>query len=763
MDIRLINMDDRFDRLARFRYLNPDHDNIDRVSAVDGSDINRLELMENHLLDPSLIYTDGAIGCAMSHVLQWNHAIQTGKAITVLEDDAVLAPNFTAETDRLIESLDDDWEIIFWAYNLDSHLSINLPPALGMCTVTFEQLERNAPEHFFKGAVDSRLWPVRSLCGIAAYSVSPSGAARLMQFCLPLRPMQLYYHGLQRALPNTGIDNMMCALLPQMKAYASFPPLAVPENDVANSSVQPVLQTNLTGCGIDYGTEDVRGILISALSGDSFEPSEDCFLIHFVLTSGDSDRPFGFTHYMAIRSAWNLHPHRRIILWCTQKGTGTYWEAIKPLVEIAIIPIPDKIFGNAVRHPAHQADVIRLAVLRSFGGLYLDLDTVCVRDMSSLLENSVVMAREMESTEAGPAQGKLGNAVIIAPLGSKFIDIWWETYKKFDGNVWNYHSVIVPAFLATQVPDLISILEPEAFFVPTWDREGLENLFRKNITFPQAYCHHLWESQSWSYLADIDENSVFLAETTYNQACKPHLPIDELDRLQNLHENYGVFSGVSTDCTEINSDRKTTFQRIYKNSVWGNGGDFAYSGPGSDPNRVPEYIKFICDYINFYQIKSVCDIGCGDFRIGSEIALQCTQTHFTALDIVDEVIAQNRIRYAGLSNCDFQQIDIVQEKPKPAQLAIIREVFQHLSNENIKKSIQNFDNFDEILICNNVLSLEGNVNAPHQDGADIRKGYLDLSESPFALSVELLARLPIRGRAGYLEIVRYRPLAAEKI
>ncbi|BCI67616.1 glycosyltransferase family 25 protein [Acetobacter aceti] len=572
MDIRLINMDDRFDRLARFRHLNPGHDDINRVSAVAGSDINRLELMENHLLDPGLIYTDGAIGCALSHIVQWNYAIQTGKAVTILEDDAVLAPNFTEETDRLIRSLGDDWDIVFWAYNLDSHLSMDLPPALGMCTVTFEQRERSKPEDFFTGAVDSHLWPVRGLCGSAAYSIAPRGAARLMQFCLPLRPMQLYYYGLGRTLPNTGIDSMMCALLPQMKSYAAFPPLAVPEHDVANSSIQPVLQTNSTDRGIDYGTEDIRSIFISALSSNDFQSNTDNFLIHFVLTSGETDRPFGFIHYMAIRSAWNLHPDRRIILWCTQKGKGAYWEAIKPFVEIAIIPIPEKIFGNVVRHPAHQADVIRLAVLRAFGGLYLDLDTICVRDMSTLIENRVIMAREMESTESGPSQGKLGNAVIMAPLGSKFIDIWWETYKAFDGNVWNYHSVIVPAFLATQVPDLISILEPEAFFVPTWDREGLENLFRKDIVFPHAYCHHLWESQSWSYLADIDENSVFLSETTYNKACRPHLAIGELNRLQDLHKDYGVFSRVSTDCTEIKSDRKTIFQRIYKNSAWGNGG-----------------------------------------------------------------------------------------------------------------------------------------------------------------------------------------------
>ena len=38
-----------------------------------------------------------------------------------------------------------------------------------------------------------------------------------------------------------------------------------------------------------------------------------------------------------------------------------------------------RIYGNEIEHFAHKADVIRLEVLRDYGGIYLDTDVLVIK------------------------------------------------------------------------------------------------------------------------------------------------------------------------------------------------------------------------------------------------------------------------------------------------------------------------------------------------------------------------------------------------
>ena len=61
------------------------------------------------------------------------------------------------------------------------------------------------------------------------------------------------------------------------------------------------------------------------------------------------------------------------------------------------------------------------------------------------------------------------------------------------------------------------------------------------------------------------------------------------------------------------------FTNIYENSVWGNNNNKEYkgsSGLGSEVEYNKDYIPLLKKIINDYNVKSVVDLGCGDFRIG---------------------------------------------------------------------------------------------------------------------------------------------------
>jgi hypothetical protein len=62
------------------------------------------------------------------------------------------------------------------------------------------------------------------------------------------------------------------------------------------------------------------------------------------------------------------------------------------------------------------------------------------------------------------------------------------------------------------------------------------------------------------------------------------------------------------------------FSEIYETAQWGGKrGDFC-SGRGSDPRVAAAYCSTIREFIVEHGIRSVVDLGCGDFEVGSRIS-----------------------------------------------------------------------------------------------------------------------------------------------
>jgi SAM-dependent methyltransferase len=127
---------------------------------------------------------------------------------------------------------------------------------------------------------------------------------------------------------------------------------------------------------------------------------------------------------------------------------------------------------------------------------------------------------------------------------------------------------------------------------------------------------------------------------------------------------------------------REVFTEIYAKRLWGSEGAMTfYSGPGSDPRASTPYCEFVKKFVADHGIESVADLGCGDFRVGSMIAPACSR--YTGVDIVEPLIAQHRKQY-GNGRVSFECLDITKDDLPRAELCLIREVLQHLSNAQIK-------------------------------------------------------------------------------
>ena len=57
-----------------------------------------------------------------------------------------------------------------------------------------------------------------------------------------------------------------------------------------------------------------------------------------------------------------------------------------------------------------------------------------------------------------------------------------------------------------------------------------------------------------------------------------------------------------------------TFKTVYERNFWGGVAGEFYSGTGSDPEVAAPYCQVVREFIRERNVKSVVDVGCGDFR-----------------------------------------------------------------------------------------------------------------------------------------------------
>ena len=136
----VISLDRSAGRLRHFRERNS-HIEAIRISAVDGSSLDRSALEKSGVIAADLPYEAGSLGCALSHMGMWEMALAQNRAVTILEDDAVVSHQFEKEASEILGTLPADWDFIMWGSNL--------PPAfawvdIGLCKVKLHDYGHSA-------------------------------------------------------------------------------------------------------------------------------------------------------------------------------------------------------------------------------------------------------------------------------------------------------------------------------------------------------------------------------------------------------------------------------------------------------------------------------------------------------------------------------------------------------------------------------------------------------------------------------------------
>lgn len=190
--------------------------------------------------------------------------------------------------------------------------------------------------------------------------------------------------------------------------------------------------------------------------------------------------------------------------------------------------------------------------------------------------------------------------------------------------------------------------------------------------------------------------------------------------------------------------RNEIFTDIYKNGTWGRCGEY-YSGEGSYKEEFVEpYCQLVKQFIEEHDIKTVVDLGCGDFHVASLWLDE--NTDYKGVDIVEDMIQSHREKY-GAENRHFYCLDMVSDELPDGDLCLIRQVLQHLTNREISMILKKLAKYPYVIITEHrTVKEDADVyNVDISAGAGTRNGlqsgiYLD--EEPFSCNCKVLMQIP---------------------
>ncbi len=202
-------------------------------------------------------------------------------------------------------------------------------------------------------------------------------------------------------------------------------------------------------------------------------------------------------------------------------------------------------------------------------------------------------------------------------------------------------------------------------------------------------------------------------------------------------------------------------EQIYDKKLWGGNDTDFYSGEGShDPKIINPYIAAVISFLkSLKQPIIVCDLGCGDFNVGKQFVPYTEK--YIAVDIVEKLIKRNRVLFKN-KKVEFKCLDIAIDDLPQAECVIIRQVLQHLSNQEILKILRKLVTYTYIILTEHIPNEKFIPNKDIISGQGIRlkkNSGVNLLSAPFHLNVKSyqeLDRTVLPNKRGIIITILYK-------
>jgi hypothetical protein len=225
--------------------------------------------------------------------------------------------------------------------------------------------------------------------------------------------------------------------------------------------------------------------------------------VHYIYGLKEQNTEFSFLQYISIFSNIIINQPTQIFMHYIYEPNGYWWNRIKHYLHMQ--KINQTWFPSQLKHYAHKSDYLRLYLLYHYGGIYYDLDTLCIKSHHHLLNNECVWGIQENYQDK---YDLLCNAIIFAKPGHFFIKKCLDLFiPNFNEKEWCYASMHIPSLLYKHCKEehqqKITILPSSSFYTPNYNM--MSKLFHeKNQTFSKdLITYHYWSSNSSAYTEKI--------------------------------------------------------------------------------------------------------------------------------------------------------------------------------------------------------------------------------------------------------------------
>jgi hypothetical protein len=179
------------------------------------------------------------------------------------------------------------------------------------------------------------------------------------------------------------------------------------------------------------------------------------------------------------------------------------------------------------------------------------------------------------------------------------------------------------------------------------------------------------------------------------------------------------------------------FSEVYASRQWGDGlsddAETFDSGTGSRGTAATSYAALIRQLIRSSGARSAVDIGCGDFRVASLFVDDLDSYH--GVDVVRDLIARNTSVH-GRPGVRFSVLDAGSGELPPADICLVRQVLQHLSNRQIAQILHRCRAYPLVVVTEHLPAPDRtgrpNLDKPHGPDTRLDAGsWVDVARPPF--------------------------------
>ncbi|KAL5806953.1 hypothetical protein ACOSQ4_029686 [Xanthoceras sorbifolium] len=264
--------------------------------------------------------------------------------------------------------------------------------------------------------------------------------------------------------------------------------------------------------------------------------------IQFFMVWLSPARSFGPREFLAADTLLKANPQACLMIISRSLDTGYGYRILKPLLDrgfkvLAVTPdlpflvkdTPAEVWldemKSGTKDPGHiplsnnLSNLIRLAMLYKYGGIYLDTDFIILKDFTGL--RNAVGAQSID--QVTKKWTRLNGAIMIFDIGHPILlDFLQEFATTFNGNKWGHNGPYLVSRVIERVGSTpgydLTILRPRAFYPVDWIK--IIRLFKKPETEEESqwvedmtlqlssgsYAIHLWNKRTRALA--IEEGSV---------------------------------------------------------------------------------------------------------------------------------------------------------------------------------------------------------------------------------------------------------------